>query len=150
MGIFKKEESATKKPTDSKQKSVNATEAEEVLTPASQAKAPANVGKAKTQAVAKGQAGESYRILRAPQVSEKAAIAASQNVYVFQVPVTAEKISIAKAVKALYGVSVEKVRTARGIGKPIYRGARKGRRNRWKKAFVQVKKGQSIDLYEGV
>ncbi|MDF1496657.1 MAG: 50S ribosomal protein L23 [Patescibacteria group bacterium] len=99
---------------------------------------------------AKGQAGESYRVLLSPKVSEKAANLASTNVYVFNVPVTAEKIEIANAVQKLYGVKVVAVRTARGQGKPIYRGVKKGRRNQWKKAFVSVKKGQTIDLYEGV
>lgn len=150
MGIFKKQASEPKQSAEHTKKTAVAQPVEEILTPESQTKAPTVAGKVKKAVVAKGQAGDSYRILRAPQVSEKAAIAASQNVYVFQVPVTAEKISIAKAVQSLYGVTVEQVRTARGIGKPVYRGARKGRRNRWKKAFVQVKKGQSIDLYEGV
>ena len=99
---------------------------------------------------AKGQAGNSYKLLLSPKVSERAAELASQNVYVFNVPVEAEKIAIAKSVEQLYGVKVEKVRTARGQGKPIYRGYKKGRRNQWKKAFVSVKKGQTIDLYEGV
>ena len=89
-------------------------------------------------------------ILLRPHVSEKAAIAADKGIYVFDVPVTANKVEIAKAVESLYRVSVAQVRTIRGIGKPVRRGAVKGRRNRWKKALVELKKSQTINLVEGV
>ena len=145
MGIFNRKSAA--KPAATKKTTKAAKSAEEVLTPESQLKASE---KPVAAAVAKGQAGQSYRLLISPRVSEKAAISASNNVYVFNVPVTAEKIEIARAVQDLYGVTVTDIRTARGIGKHLTRGRREGVRNRWKKAFVIVKKGQKIDLYEGV
>ncbi|MDD5437961.1 MAG: 50S ribosomal protein L23 [Patescibacteria group bacterium] len=92
----------------------------------------------------------SYRVLHSPHVSEKAATLSSHNVYVLNVPVEANKLEIAKAVKDLFGVTVEGVRTARGIGKILKRGRTVGQRNRWKKAYVTIKQGQKIDLYEGV
>ncbi len=157
MGLFSKKPSddttksdEIKKPKKAAPKN-DAVVKDEVITPESQASAPA--AKSKKTVVtkaAKGQAGESYRLLLSPKVSEKAAELASNNVYVFNVPLTAEKIEIANAVSVLYGVTVLSVRTARGLGKPVYRGHKKGRRNDWKKAFVVVKKGQTIDLYEGV
>ncbi len=148
MGIFKKTEGATapKKTAKPKAKAKAAAPVDEVLTPESQT---VSQEKAVAAAPAKGQAGESYRILRAPRVSEKAAISASKNVYVFEVPLSAEKIEIAKAVEKLYGVKVLAVNTARGIGK-VLAGRRKGSRSDWKKAYVRVKPGQKIDLYEGV
>lgn len=157
MGLFSKKPSdnttksdETKKPKKTAPKN-DAVVKDEVITPESQASAPAaKTKKAVATKAAKGQAGESYRLLLSPKVSEKAAELASNNVYVFNVPLTAEKIEIANAVSALYGVTVVSVRTARGSGKPVYRGHKKGRRNDWKKAFVVVKKGQTIDLYEGV
>lgn len=91
----------------------------------------------------------SARLLRTPHVSEKAARLADAGTYVFDVAMAAEKISIKKAVEALYGVHVTAVRTIRGKGKPVFRG-KGGVRNRWKKALVTVKKGERIDLYEGV
>jgi large subunit ribosomal protein L23 len=89
-------------------------------------------------------------VLSSPRVSEKAAILASKGTYVFNVPVTAEKIEIRKAVEAMYNVHVERVNTVRGIGKVVRRGRTEGRRNNWKKALVTLKKGEKIDLYEGV
>jgi len=96
-------------------------------------------------------AGEApFRLLKTPHVSEKAARHAEAGTYVFDVPVDADKIAIKKAVEQLYKVNVVAVRTIRQEGKPIYRGRRPGRRASFKKALVTVKKGQVIDLYEGV
>jgi len=145
MGIFSKKSTDDKDAGKKTKKAVK--NKEEVLTPESQVtKSEAQT----TAAAAKGQAGSSYKILQSPRVSEKAAIMASKNVYVFNVPTEANKVEIAKAVKALYGVVVENVRTARGIGKFVSRGRIMGQRNKWKKAYVTVKSGQKIDLYEGV
>ncbi|MFA6099913.1 MAG: 50S ribosomal protein L23 [Patescibacteria group bacterium] len=144
MGIFSSKNSK-KETREAKPKSAKATE--EVLTPASQ---QAGAAKADVAKASKGQAGLSYRILHSPRVSEKAAVLSSHDVYVINVPVDANKLEIARAVKDLYGVKVEAVRTARGIGKKLKRGRVTGQRNRWKKAYVTIKKGQKIDLYEGV
>ncbi len=102
--------------------------------------------------VGKISAGEqlAHRYLLKPHVSEKAARLADQGVYVFDVLLDAEKVAVKKAVEAMYKVEVEKVRIVRGVGKPVRRGRRLSSRKNWKKALVQVKKGQTIDLYEGV
>lgn len=92
----------------------------------------------------------SFRMLRAPHVSEKAARLAHAGTYVFDVPVEAEKVAIKKAVESLYKVKVAGVRTVRHAGKPVYRGRRPGARKAWKKALVTLVKGQTIDIYEGV
>ena len=94
--------------------------------------------------------GMRAELLLMPHVSEKAAKHASSGTYVFNVPISANKIEIRKAVEGMYGVNVEAVRMIRGIGKPVSRGKIIGRRNRWKKALVNVKSGQKIDLHEGV
>ncbi|MFH1077856.1 MAG: 50S ribosomal protein L23 [Patescibacteria group bacterium] len=84
-----------------------------------------------------------------PHVSEKAA-SSPKGTYVFDVPLNANKVEIRKAVEALYKVSVESVRTVRGIGKYLKRGRIEGYRSNWKKAIVTLKDGQMLDLYEGV
>lgn len=89
-------------------------------------------------------------LLLKPHVSEKAAYLADRGVYVFDVPIRANKIEIRKAVEGLYRVDVTKVRTERGPGKVMSRGRIAGQRKDWKKALVEVKKGQSINLVEGV
>ncbi len=92
----------------------------------------------------------SSAILRRPHVSEKAARLASSGTYVFDVARNAEKISIRKAVEALYGVHVEAVRIVNISGKPVRKGRRVSARQDLKKALVTLKKGETIALYEGV
>lgn len=85
-----------------------------------------------------------------PHVSEKAARLADRGIYVFDVPLTANKLEVRKAVEAQYKVNVENVRTIRTFGKPVLRGKIAGRRSTQKKALVELKKGQTINLVEGV
>jgi large subunit ribosomal protein L23 len=103
-----------------------------------------------TQASTAAEASRYADVLVKPHVSEKAAHLAGQGIYVFDVPLGANKVEIRKAVEALYKVEVTNVRTQRGIGKLISRGRIFGSRNDWKKALVELKKGQTINLVEGV
>ena len=89
-------------------------------------------------------------LLSSPRVSEKAAILSSKGTYVFNVPVTAGKVAIRKAVESQYKVRVVRVNTIRGEGKVVRRGRIEGRRSNWKKALVTLAKGQTIDLHQGV
>ncbi|HEY5600689.1 MAG TPA: 50S ribosomal protein L23 [Patescibacteria group bacterium] len=90
-------------------------------------------------------------ILIRPIVSEKAQSLLDTNIYTFQVALKSDKYQIKKAVEDQFKVDVLKVSTI--IFKPE-RNAR-GRYSRqitytssWKKAYVQVKDGQKIDLFE--
>ncbi|MBN1427910.1 MAG: 50S ribosomal protein L23 [Anaerolineae bacterium] len=89
-----------------------------------------------------------YDIIRRPVVTEKTTqLTDRNNVYVFEVDVRANKPLIKEAVEAAFGVNVLKVRTA---VMPAKRGRRMRktfiRTKEWKKAFVTVASGQSIDL----
>ncbi len=95
-------------------------------------------------------AGRFAQTLLSPRVSEKAAQLAARGVYVFNVPLSANKVEVRKAVEALYSVNVEGVRMVRGAGKRVQRNRIKGQRRDWKKALVNLKQGQKIDLYAGV
>lgn len=111
----------------------------------------AKVAEAKTDVVApKGLGGNSAMLLVSPRVSEKAAHLAAKGTYVFNVPLSANKVEVRKAVEALYKVHVTDVRTMRGKGKIVARARIAGRRNNWKKALVTLKAGEKLDLYEGV
>ncbi len=111
----------------------------------------ADVGETKINAATPSSGNAlSSTLLRMPHVSEKAARLADKGTYVFRVPMDAEKVSIRKAVEALYGVKVESVRTVSTLGKPTRRGAHPSKRSDLKKALVTLKKGQKLDLYEGV
>lgn len=87
------------------------------------------------------------RILLAPHVTEKSALLSDQNVYTFQVADNASKKEVAQAVKDVYGVTPTKVRTVKLPGKTVVRRTGVGIRRRPKKAYVQLKKGDSIELF---
>jgi len=86
-------------------------------------------------------------LLVAPHVSEKAARAGEKhNQYVFRVRRDATKPEIRKAVELMFSVEVEAVQVVNVMGKGKRFGAMMGRRSDWKKAYVSLKTGQTIDL----
>jgi large subunit ribosomal protein L23 len=86
-------------------------------------------------------------LLLAPHVSEKAARAGDKhNQYVFRVRREATKPEIRKAVELMFSVEVEAVQVVNVGGKNKRFGATMGRRSDWKKAYVSLKTGQTIDL----
>ena len=69
--------------------------------------------------------------------------------YTFEVPVTANKIEIKKAVEEVFGVKVAAVNTMRVMGKVKRMGRFEGRRASWKKAIVTLEKGsKTIEFFE--
>lgn len=90
------------------------------------------------------------KVLLGPHVTEKASIIGeSSNQYVFQVATDATKPEIKKAVETLFEVEVDAVRVTNVKGKVKRSGQRLGRRKDWKKAYVRVKDGQTIDFMGG-
>lgn len=86
-------------------------------------------------------------VLQSPLVTEKAArLAEVENQYGFKVRTDATKPEIAKAVEMMFDVEVEGVTTLNLQGKVKRFGKMTGRRNAVKKAYVKLKKGQSIEL----
>jgi len=71
--------------------------------------------------------------------------------YAFKVAKKANKLEIKKAIESFYGVTVTNVNTAVAPGKNKSRytkaGIVSGRKPSYKKAFVTVKEGETIDLY---
>ena len=81
-----------------------------------------------------------------PRITEKAAYAAEKNVYVFNVAKDANKLQVKKAIKDLY--KVVPVKIAIVVSKPksvTFRGYA-GTKGASKKAYVYLKKGDTIDL----
>ncbi len=90
------------------------------------------------------------QILLAPRVTEKTTRIGEQgNQYVFRVVTDAEKSEVRDAVELLFGVSVESVRIVNVKGKNKSFRARQGKRSDWKKAYVRVQEGQTIDFLGG-
>ena len=87
------------------------------------------------------------KVLLAPLISEKSSIAAEQsNQYVFKVTTDATKPEIKQAVELLFDVKVDSVKVANMKGKTKRFGQRMGRRSDWKKAYIALQAGQTIDL----
>ena len=89
-------------------------------------------------------------ILLGPHITEKAAIVGeSNNQYVFRVASNATKPEVKQAVQKLFEVDVDAVRVVNVKGKTKRTGNRLGQRKNWKKAYVRVKAGQTIDFAGG-
>ena len=88
-----------------------------------------------------------YEVIRAPRVSEKTArLQEVSNQYVFEVAKTATKADIKVAVEKLFDVKVEAVNVVNVKGKSKNFRNRAGRRGDWRKAYVRLADGQSIDV----
>ncbi|MDP1697492.1 MAG: 50S ribosomal protein L23 [Gammaproteobacteria bacterium HGW-Gammaproteobacteria-4] len=86
-------------------------------------------------------------VLRAPRVSEKTArLQEASNQYVFEVATTATKADVKAAVEQLFNVKVEAVNVLNVKGKVKSFRFREGRRNDWRKAYVRLAEGQTIDV----
>jgi large subunit ribosomal protein L23 len=74
--------------------------------------------------------------------------------YAFKVAKKANKLEIKKAVEAFYGVNVTSVNTTVSPGKNKSRytkaGVISGRKPSYKKAYVTVAEGDTIDLYANI
>ena len=85
-------------------------------------------------------------IIIAPVITEKSAHQAEQNVYTFKVASSANKIEIKKAIEAAFGVKVEKVNTLNTKSKSKRVGRYTGKTKTYKKAFVTLKDGETIEF----
>jgi len=82
-------------------------------------------------------------IIRAVTTEKSETLRAEQNVFVFEVAKTSNKVQIRQAIEAAFGVKVLDVRTLRVRGKYRRFGARSGLGSEWKKAYVRVADGQT-------
>ena len=89
------------------------------------------------------------QVLIAPVVSEKSYSQIVENRYTFKVHKDAHKTQVRQAVEQLFGVKVTAVNIVQVPSKPKMRNYRKGRRPGWKKAIVQLREGDSIEIFEG-
>ena len=86
-------------------------------------------------------------IILGPRVSEKStAVADQNNQVVFKVRPDATKVEIRKAVGLLFEVKVGNVTVVNVPGKVRLRGANRGRKSDWKKAYVKLAPGQNLDF----
>jgi large subunit ribosomal protein L23 len=88
-------------------------------------------------------------VLLAPVVSEKSYSLISDRKYTFKVHKNAHKTQVRQAVEELFGVHVVNVNILKVQSKPKRRGLTKGIRPGWKKAIVQLREGDAIEIFEG-
>jgi len=88
------------------------------------------------------------RTLVGPIVTEKAARLAEHGTYAFTVTPTANKIEVARAVSEVYSVHPTKVAIVNTHAKPKNFAQRKGTRSSFRKAYVTLKQGEKIELFE--
>ena len=89
-------------------------------------------------------------VVKRPLITEKAERnreAAHQ--FAFEVHRDATKVQVKQAVEKLFNVHVLAVRTSVIRGKIKRVGRHVGQRPNWKKAFVTLKEGETIALFEG-
>jgi large subunit ribosomal protein L23 len=85
-------------------------------------------------------------VLIAPHVTEKTSLAMqNHNQYTFRVRRDATKTDIKKAVELMFEVKVAGVQVVNEPGKSRRFGRHAGRTQDWKKAYVSLAAGQSID-----
>jgi large subunit ribosomal protein L23 len=89
------------------------------------------------------------QVLLAPVVSEKSYELIEQRKYAFRVHPDAHKTQIRQAVEELFGVRVQAVNVIKVQPKPKRRGLIRGQKPGWKKAIVQLREGDSIEIFEG-
>ncbi len=88
-------------------------------------------------------------VIRGPHLSEKAHMAAEKNQVVLKVRIDATKTEIKQAVEFMFEVKVDNVQVVNVKGKTKRFGQIKGRRSDWKKAYVRLAEGSSLEGFLG-
>ncbi|MGZ4310173.1 MAG: 50S ribosomal protein L23 [Gaiellaceae bacterium] len=89
------------------------------------------------------------QILLAPVVTEKSYELIDQRKYSFRIHPDAHKTQVRQAVEELFEVHVESVNILKVQPKPKRRGTRRGVKPGWKKAVVQIREGEQIEIFQG-
>jgi large subunit ribosomal protein L23 len=85
-----------------------------------------------------------------PLITEKTTTAlGNDRTYAFEVGINSNKAQVKRAIESFYGVQVDCVRTLVVRGKTKRFGRRFGKRRNWKKAYVTLAEGHSLNLFGG-
>lgn len=89
-----------------------------------------------------------HQIIKKPLITEKSNLQKEAGqVVTFEVALDANKIEIKQAVEKAFDVKVKEVNTALIAGKVKRVGRQFGKRSNWKKAFVTLAEGSSIEFF---
>ncbi|GJL67815.1 MAG: 50S ribosomal protein L23 [Nitrospirales bacterium] len=90
-----------------------------------------------------------HDVLIRPLLTEKiTAIREMKNAIAFSVHRQATRIDVRRAVEKVFGVKVSLVNVMNVKGKKKRQGRFTGKRSDWRKAFITLKEGEKIELYE--
>lgn len=90
-----------------------------------------------------------HSVLVQPLLTEKlTGIRETTNTVGFIVHPDANRVQIKQAVETLLKVKVARVNVLNVLGKVKRLGRFSGKRSDWKKAFVTLKKGEKLEMYE--
>ena len=90
-----------------------------------------------------------HDIILRPVLTEASYDGIANKDYTFEVALKANKTEIKQAIETIFGVKVERVNTARQIGK--VKGLHSGRRAEVKKAYVKLtESSKPIEFFEGM
>ena len=90
-----------------------------------------------------------HQVVLAPIVSEKSYHGSVYGKYTFKVHPDAHRTQVRHAIEELFEVDVVKVNIVKVQPKPKRRGMFKGVKPGWKKAIVQLREGEAIEIFEG-
>ena len=92
-----------------------------------------------------------HDVIVRPIISEKSMDGIADKVYTFEVAIGANKTEIRQAVESVFGVKVDKVNTARTMGKMRRQGRYIGRTPEVKKAVVTLKAdSKGIEFFDSM
>jgi len=91
-----------------------------------------------------------YSVIKSPVITEKSTMKTAEGQATFWVDVDANKNDIKNAVEKIFNVKVLGVNTHRVAGKVKRMGKYVGQRSTRKKAYVTLKEGDKIEIFEGV
>ncbi|MBI2412655.1 MAG: 50S ribosomal protein L23 [Deltaproteobacteria bacterium] len=91
-----------------------------------------------------------YSIIKSPVITEKSTAKTVEGKVVFWVDVNANKNDIKSAVEKAFNVKVLDVNTQRVPGKMKRMGKYAGQRPTRKKAYISLREGDKIEIFEGV
>ena len=88
-----------------------------------------------------------YQFIKAPYLTEKvSSLMSSENQYAFKVDINATKLQIKHAIEGYYSVNVEKINIIKVKGKTKRSRFRITKKSDWKKAYVRLAEGDSIEV----
>ncbi|MDO8426228.1 MAG: 50S ribosomal protein L23 [Deltaproteobacteria bacterium] len=91
-----------------------------------------------------------YSLIKSPVITEKSTALNAEGKVTFWVDVNANKKSIKTAIEKAFNVKVTDVNTQRVPGKVKRMGKYSGKRPTRKKAYITLREGDKIEIFEGV